>query len=306
MSTILDALRKVQNERVPRDLQESVALSSSASRPRRRWPRLLLWLVLLASLGAGGAWLFQSPRGAELWRAYVAAPDAGPEPPAAAADTRSAPARTERAEARRARVARGLNRSAAERRKAEAARAAAAPETPDVPKPPPRETAGNTAVPRDAAAARAESADPIEIASRPVARDRPKIRRRPPTGPTLAQAPDPALDPAAVLEAHEPVPRPQINLSMRLEPRARSTPEERPVEIFMTRDSALAFPELSLELVSWHPLPERRSARIRLDGTRPIDAREGDIIAGVAIERIDPGAIQVRMGDALRLIQLGQ
>ena len=92
---------------------------------------------------------------------------------------------------------------------------------------------------------------------------------------------------------------------MRLEPTVKSA-EERKAEIFLAGGRALTLPELSVERVSWHPVPERRSARIRLDGTRPIDAREGDIIAGVAIERIDPGAVEVRMGDALWLIQLGQ
>ena len=307
MSTILDALRKVQDERRPRDLQESVALSTSASRPRR-WPRLLLGLILLGSVGAGGAWLWQSPQGAELWQAYLVSEDVGREQPAAAADTPSAPGQTEHSKARRARVARDLNRAAAEHRTAGAARAAAAPETADSGKPP--EASGRSASVAGEPAASAEPAGPIKVASKPVGKDRPKIRRRAPTGPTLARPrtvlADPVDDPALALEPHRPVPRPEINLSMRLEPLARKTPEEGPVEIFMTRESALAFPELSLELVSWHPVAERRSARIRLDGTRPINAREGDIIAGVAIERIDPGAIQVRMGDALQLIQLGQ
>jgi hypothetical protein len=92
---------------------------------------------------------------------------------------------------------------------------------------------------------------------------------------------------------------------MRLEPVAKPAEDPEP-EIFLTGQSTVAFPELSVERVSWHPLAERRSARMRLDGTRPIDAREGDIIAGVAIERIDPGAVEVRMGDVLRLLQLGQ
>ena len=51
MSTILDALRRVQSESNPRDLRESV-LNEGPPPPRRRGPRKLLLLVLLLAVGA--------------------------------------------------------------------------------------------------------------------------------------------------------------------------------------------------------------------------------------------------------------
>ena len=98
---------------------------------------------------------------------------------------------------------------------------------------------------------------------------------------------------------------PDIDLRLRLEavqPRD-SDPEG---DLIASTTSEYGFPDLALESVRWHPEPERRAARILLDQTRPLDAREGDIVAGVAIHRIDPGAVELRLGNARRRIKIGR
>ena len=307
MSTILDALRKVQKERQPRDLQESVTLAPEGPRETRRWPRLLLRLVVLASIGAGAGWLWQSPQGAELRQTYLASQDDDVAAETAAIAPASQPAQlSKQAKLRREERARKLKRAAAARRQVQEAQLQVAATAPAAETRPPTTPAAVVGTPAEAR----EPAAPVKVVSKP---GRPRHAPAP-SGPTLAR-PRTAADPAQPttaspdakpeLVARVPVPRPQIDLAMRLEPIAKSA-EDRKAEIFLAGGGALTLPELSIERVSWHPKAERRSARIRLDGTRPIEAREGDIIAGVAIERIDPGAVEVRMGDALWLIQLGQ
>ncbi len=61
-----------------------------------------------------------------------------------------------------------------------------------------------------------------------------------------------------------------------------------------------------LEAVRRHPDSTRREARLLVDSTRSVSAREGDVIVGVAVYRIEPGAVELRLGDTIRLIRVGQ
>ncbi len=65
------------------------------------------------------------------------------------------------------------------------------------------------------------------------------------------------------------------------------------------------FPELALESVRWHPDPTRRVANLVVDRGRGITVREGDIVRGALIHRIDPGAVELRVGTAKKLLQMG-
>ncbi len=265
MSTILDALRKVQTERRPRNLRESVLAGGSgvaAPAPSRRWLWLALAVLLLLVLPAAGAW-FVWPGGEQLMAAL-------PELPfGASADVQPEPTQTAQAEAqpppqpppRAPREARRVDRKAV--------RAAAAQKLPSV-------------GPQHASEARAAV---------------PEAAAPPPPRAVVAARPTPAPPPP---EPEPLAPRREVDVSLRLE-RLPSAELER-----VDRDSdpfggggvhEVSFPDLSVETVRWHPEPERRVARILLDGTRPIEAREGDIIAGVAIQRIDPGAVEMRLGD---------
>jgi len=90
-------------------------------------------------------------------------------------------------------------------------------------------------------------------------------------------------------------------------PKPAEPPEPEPSKALdapLARD--LPFPEVSLEAVRWHPDAERREARLMVDNRRPVDVREGDIIAGVAVRRIDPGAVELTVGASRMLVRIGE
>jgi hypothetical protein len=66
--------------------------------------------------------------------------------------------------------------------------------------------------------------------------------------------------------------------------------------------SGVAFPEVIVSSVRWHPDNFRRAARIEVAEAGPLDVREGDIVAGVLVETIRPAAIEVRVGTETRVI----
>lgn len=268
MSTILDALRRLQRERAL-DLHETVAVDAPANEaePRRWLLPVALLLLLLASTGTaawfvwpGAAWIEQTwlssvdpgPSGADLVVATRAA--APPEP----AQAREATPVVDQAALEQAR------QQVAQRRAQAMERARKRAEQGRVGKPP---------------------AEPVASALAPVAARRP-------TSPPFLNAPEPM-----------PVERPRLDLHIELEPPLLASVEE--VSEAGAVSSFPAFPDLSVETVQWHPDPERREARILLGATRPVDAREGDIIAGVSVHRIDPGAVEMRIGKLSRLFPIG-
>jgi hypothetical protein len=68
--------------------------------------------------------------------------------------------------------------------------------------------------------------------------------------------------------------------------------------------SAVEFPTVVVESVRWHPSADRRVARMHVDLAGPLDVREGDMIAGVLIEKIRPGAVQIRVGGRTRIFPI--
>ena len=278
MSTILDALRRLQRERAG-DLHEAVAVDGPANEaePRRWLLPVALLLLLLASTGTaawfvwpGAAWIEQTwlssvdpgPSGADLVVATRAA--APPEP----AQAREATPVVDQAALEQAR------QQVAQRRAQAMERARKRAEQGRVGKPPAEPVASAQA-----------AALPPELA--PVAARRP-------TSPPFLNAPEPM-----------PVERPRLDLHIELEPPLLTSVEEVSEAGAVVVSSFPAFPDLSVERVQWHPDPERREARILLGATRPVDAREGDIIAGVSVHRIDPGAVEMRIGKLSRLFPIG-
>jgi hypothetical protein len=65
------------------------------------------------------------------------------------------------------------------------------------------------------------------------------------------------------------------------------------------------FPEIVVQSVRWHPDAERREARLDLPQVGPIDIHEGDIVSGMLVVRIDPGAVELQLGSARRRLTLG-
>ena len=56
--------------------------------------------------------------------------------------------------------------------------------------------------------------------------------------------------------------------------------------------------------IRWHPQRERRVAHLEFAQISVADAREGDIIAGVMVFRIEPDSVELRLGSASRRVSL--
>jgi hypothetical protein len=65
------------------------------------------------------------------------------------------------------------------------------------------------------------------------------------------------------------------------------------------------FPDVTLNSVRWHPDAERRVAQVDLPQVGPLEIHEGDIVSGVLVVRIDPGAIELQVGSAHRRVTIG-
>lgn len=68
--------------------------------------------------------------------------------------------------------------------------------------------------------------------------------------------------------------------------------------------AGMQFPVLEVQSVLWHPDPLRRQATILLDGQLTTDAREGDLIGGVLVDRIIPGSVEFRMGQERKRVNM--
>ncbi len=373
MSTILDALRKLQRERErakpPRDLQESVTQPLSVTRSPRRPSRRFVGVggIGLLCLLAGGVliWKWPALRGATPEvppSARGSEPSASPPVTQPRVAARTGPTRPRQAVARRGR--------------------AAPPESPTTPAlgPTPRRDPSSQSlepepaarVTRAATAERTLMAEPVTAALssperkttstlsagptaekvEPVAKAKPakksrvsgrRQRDRPRSSKETAAAAVPKLPPAASAvaqrstgKASTPAPKapPKSTPKATVKPapppaqvteaKRRSPPEPNP---FLQRFEPVTrverapadtqelvgepspvftyFPELALESVRWHPDPSRRVANLVVDRARGITVREGDIVRGALIHRIDPGAVELRVGTAKKLLQMG-
>jgi hypothetical protein len=150
--------------------------------------------------------------------------------------------------------------------------------------------------------------------SAPVAEPTPPAQPEAATAPLPAPAPEAvALAPVAPMPAAEP-PAPAPVPAAAVPPAAvapsRPVQRQKPVQPKKPAEEALddpiAFPELSVTKVSWHPDPKRRQAMVRVDGSAPQDAREGDLIDGVLLTRIAPGEVEFRVGERSRVVRLGK
>lgn len=347
MSTILDALRKVQRERDrdSPDLRHALAqeeASSGVGFGPRHW--LVVCGLVLIAVGVSAYLFVGGDRPGEAIARGDAATESAPgaerraaaepvRPTARQADlppgvaTRLAEAQAGGRKRRAARVARKkrepdftniseAQRRAIARRMKEAAAAAASQAAPEPAPEIPRGELVAAAEP-----VRTESGPTPTPAPAPVAQRRPapepaaQVARRPATAPT--PLPEPVAEPGAepVAEESPPPPRPLPRAPERKPeptrvaalPPPEPPPERRPAGRIVESDPwEVSFPDLRLEAVRWHPDAARREARLLVDDTRSVAAREGDVIVGVAIQRIDPGAVELRLGNTTRLIRIGQ
>jgi len=329
LSTILDALRKVQRQRDrdSSDLRHAIVDDRPESAPPRG---LGLWIAgacLVVLVAVASTFLFL---GGDL--PGEAIPEAASEPLEPPMPVAASPGASEEAErtrkkrireAVRARLS-GLNAGRSQptappaesgakpgrtgRLSTALARRAAEP----------RPDPGAAIDPLEATAAAAESppaADPASVI--PVAPESAVSPPEPEPVRVAAVEPDPAPPaPRFTAKPALPSPAPRRDPPARVTPTARREPERPQARVVGPRiDSPSApghpewptgFPKLELESVRWHPDASRREARLLLDATRSIDAREGDIVQGVAVHRIDPGAVELRAGDVTRLLRIGQ
>ncbi|MEE8314022.1 MAG: hypothetical protein V3R91_06850 [Myxococcota bacterium] len=69
--------------------------------------------------------------------------------------------------------------------------------------------------------------------------------------------------------------------------------------------ASIGFPEVRVDQIRWHPEAARREASLRISDAAPVVIREGDIVAGLLVYRIEPAAIELRFGSQRKLAGLG-
>lgn len=68
----------------------------------------------------------------------------------------------------------------------------------------------------------------------------------------------------------------------------------------------LEFPEVRVVQIRWHPDATRREAQLRVADHPELVAHEGDIVAGLLVSRIDPDAVELRLGTETKISLLGR
>ncbi len=332
MSTILDALRKLQRERSAahpsRDLRGSVTDEIPFPRPARRSSRrglALAGIVLLLAAAGGGAWLYRSGKLARFAGGQqVAAPAvAGAKNPA------EGEAALEQMEREAAATDAEMDRATAA--EAEAPAAVAASPTPAEPAPAPAiDPEAEARAERDrleaaqaeaVAAANTQREAELEAAARanPPAPPPPSVpvplpaataNPAPESAAAVPSVPPAAAPPTAAAATPAPAPKPKAKPRPKPTPKAETAASEsarRDEPAKYGDDPAAAavtpFPPVRVESIRWHPISERRVATLRFEQQNVADAHEGDIVGGVLVYRIDPGAVEIRVGSTSRVIR---
>jgi len=331
VSTILDALRKLQREKTAanpsRDLRGSVtdeirSPPTRGSPPRRGLAFGALLLALLVVAGVGGTWLYRRSAAARANSPpaqQVAEPLAPAEPPAAQdeAGDEGQPATEAELDA----MQREMEMDAATAPDAADApppvaaspepQAPPAPAQKDAPPTPEAEAAVERArleetrraaaaaeqARRDAEASAQADAAAAASAMPPVA---PLAVPPPAPPPALAAPPVPAAKASRPVAAAKPAAKPKPKAAAPPPETASREPEP---DSDAANDALAVFPAVRVESIRWHPLPERRAASLRFDQQNAADAHEGDIVGGVLVYRIEPGAVELRVGSTSRVVR---
>jgi hypothetical protein len=303
VSTILRALRRLQQEREA-DGRIELGILSPAPRPPRRPGRFAIVAVAIGLAAAVAAALLFAPP--ELLRRLVFGDQA---PEAAAPETAAA-----------APAAEALETASAPARASQVPQIRRAPPPPVAPA---REPAPAAQVP-------ASPPPPAQAALEPDELDEEEAEAAvlEPEAPTPAPAPPPAPAPApSAPPAREPAPQPVATATATATTTATATaapvrrvpadtPRERALERAASGDyeaekappppkpvrERAREPQVSVLSVRWHPDPARREVSIEMPQAGPLEAREGDIVAGVLVKRIEPAAVEVQIGDSLIVV----
>ncbi len=122
---------------------------------------------------------------------------------------------------------------------------------------------------------------------------------KPATSPITASTAKPATPEYAAID-----PQPEISTAEESRP-GESRPAIAPPDVAPAKRPVL--PDLSVVRTSWHPKPDRRSAKIRLEETQDVvTLRQGDAVGGLVIQEISPSAVLFKAGEVEVRRRVGQ
>jgi hypothetical protein len=66
-------------------------------------------------------------------------------------------------------------------------------------------------------------------------------------------------------------------------------------------------PDVTVLRTAWHPIPERRTAKVRLETSDEVlSLREGDAVGGLVVQEISPSGVVFRSGEVEIRRRVGQ
>ncbi|MDJ0786740.1 MAG: hypothetical protein QNK05_08015 [Myxococcota bacterium] len=161
------------------------------------------------------------------------------------------------------------------------------------PKPPPAPVVKQPE-PKPAPVARKPEPKPAPVATKPAPPPAPVAKQPEPKPAPIARKAEP--DPVPVAKQAEPKPAPVAR-----RPAPKPAPAKKPAPAAVPASIAesapefavvRAAPELQIERTVWHPSPDRRSARVRVEGRdEPVELREGDAVGNVVVGEIQPSGV---------------
>lgn len=164
--------------------------------------------------------------------------------------------------------------------------------------PPPGEFAAEAAMPPSPVEEVRESLPPPVAAAPP--EPRPRVTAPPPPIEVPAPRPVAAPPPSRIEEPAPPKPvakvppapveppPPAVELSVQPSPRLAPPPKPSPP----ARVATLRPPKVIVKKTVWHPTPERRVARIEVEGHKgPLDLHEGDAVGTLVVAEIQPSGV---------------
>ncbi len=306
MSTILDALRKIEEENRTRNADARTRLLATPQRfdlrpPRRQRVSWLLSAGLIVggiAVGAGlmgWGWYARSPSPPVVTTAHVPVPHAQPTPAPAPAAT-PAPSAPSAPSERMTSVAPSVELSPP----------AVTTQEPTIIVVSPSPSPVTTAALADVASTSVDPANPVQRSPFVNTAEPEQIAPPPsPVEPRIAAKPKPV---------RKPVPTPRVPVAQES---ATATPVEEamptpleeddveavtpsaPVEEGEAEDGAETSPPptpASVSFLQWSPEPEKRMAFIKVGDKPTTLAHEGDVVNGVTVVKIRQGAVELRSG----------
>jgi hypothetical protein len=324
VSTILDALRKVEREREPAAESAVGPAISSEVRRRRKIPVGAIVACALVGFSGGALLSWWSPSEEPVEVASLPPPPPPPDIAVPRAPLRAqpkAPAAAANAEEKKADVPSAAMPPATVAAPPAVPGSGVAPPPAAAPAEPPArpaEVAPSTAVAEAPAPGAAEAARPVEqrgsgeqlaaldkqgsalepspfgAAREAAAPNAPKTA--PAVAPPAAMPPAPAVptrpreDVAAIAPAEPEAPA----LDAVPEPEAEPEPEAPAETLFDTGRSPPGAPKVALSFLQWSNDPARRFAFISIDGAPTQRVHEGEVAAGLTVAAITPTGVQFK------------